>query len=185
MFDPVAAAATAADHAVASLLQSEKLNRMAAAISRDADSVGPGEVIRGVVETAFGESEPALAEESAAIQEVVVRRLSELAASSTAAVTVRAAAEAALQSLPGEGGVGEYLSRAAARWLDRSAPGVEEARPAPDLGRRCGRVDDRLAHGRDRHDRAERSARGRVRTRRLRPRNRAGGEAAILSRRAN
>jgi hypothetical protein len=133
-FDPVGAAAAAADLAVASLLQPERLNRLAAASAREAAALGPAEVLAGVVETAFAEGEPRLAGERAAIQEIVVRRLAELAADSGAAVTVRAAAEEALQNLPGDDSdVAGYLARAAERWLERTTAGIDEARPAPEL----------------------------------------------------
>ena len=133
MFDPVAAAATAADLAVTSLLQPERLNRLAAASARSAEAVGVDEVLTGVVETAFAPAGAEHSGERAAIQEIVVRRLAELAADSRAAVTVRAAAEAALEALPGEADpVGAYLERAAERWLERTESGAAEARPAPE-----------------------------------------------------
>ncbi|MDH3524867.1 MAG: hypothetical protein OES32_14890, partial [Acidobacteriota bacterium] len=127
------AAATAADLAVGGLLQPERLNRMAELAARDGEALGPAEVLAGLVATAFGAAGPGLEEVSAAIREVVVRRLAALAGDPRAAVTVRALAEETLRGLPPDGGAtGAYLARAAERWLERTAPPAAEPAAAPE-----------------------------------------------------
>ncbi|MCZ6507675.1 MAG: zinc-dependent metalloprotease [Acidobacteria bacterium] len=127
VFDPVAAAATAAQMVVSSLLQPQRLNRVAELASRHGDQPAVDEILTAVVDSAFAPGEPALAPIAAAIQEVVVRGLVQLAGEEQASVWVRAAAEKALTDLPAEG----YLGRAAVRWLERSLEVEETASAAP------------------------------------------------------
>ncbi|HVT59266.1 MAG TPA: zinc-dependent metalloprotease [Thermoanaerobaculia bacterium] len=150
-FDPLAAAATAADLAVRGLLQPQRAARLVDFHRRDPSLPGFEEVADALVAAGFaassagGERE---AELRRLVQWVVVRGLLDLAADHTAAVGVRARAEARLTALrrdlerprPGaRGRAGEagdraqrlFLAREIARYLERRQNEMEGASEAP------------------------------------------------------
>ena len=98
-FDPLSAAAVAANMAVSALLQPERAARLVDFHARDAANPDFDEVIGAVVRRAFGVA-PAAAPQSAldrTIQNVVVTDLIELAANQGAAFQVRAGARLGLR----------------------------------------------------------------------------------------
>lgn len=133
LFDPVAAAAVAADLAIAAVLEPARLNRVADA-ENSPGALTVGEILAGIVETTFAPSGEQLASVASGVQEVAVARLAALAADERAAVTVRAAAEVALGTLPAgaSGSVAEYLRRSAARWLERTVAATIAPHSAPE-----------------------------------------------------
>jgi len=134
-FDPVAAAATAADFAVGSVLQPERLNRVAAFAAGDTERLTVNEIIEAVVATAFADSGATLAPVASAIQEVVVEHLASLAGSERASVEVRESSERALESLSqqAQGDAPSYLARRARRTLERAVSIESEPASAPEL----------------------------------------------------
>ncbi len=133
LFDAVGAAATAADMAVDALTVPARLNRVAHYHALDAEMPSVKEVLEAVVATAF-ESSGAPLPVTAAVQEVVVAALIELAQSESASLVVRAATERTLEQLAGAGiaAVAPTLRRTIEQWLDRPAPSRTPTIPAPD-----------------------------------------------------
>jgi hypothetical protein len=100
-FDPVAAAAAAADHTVRLLLDAQRLARLAQYQAADRDLPGPAEVLDAVLEATWGaERQPGLtAEAQRAVDHVALYRVMALAANTSAAPQVRAVASLKLEEL--------------------------------------------------------------------------------------
>jgi hypothetical protein len=158
MFDALGAAATLADHAIGTLLPSERLARLVDFHRRDPALPGVEDVLEGITRHAFASPPPAsprLREIRRSVQAVTVRRLL-LAAAAPQAPAVRAALESSLRrlatELPRGGGGGdpadrafrELLARDIERWLARptaaptgalAAPGAPpDLPPGPPIG---------------------------------------------------
>lgn len=102
VFDPLAAAATAADMTLGLLLQPQRAARLVDLHRRDAALPGLEEVLAAIVETAFGGAAPAgerLAEVRRAVQGSAVHALLALARDPEASPAVAARVEAALGGL--------------------------------------------------------------------------------------
>jgi hypothetical protein len=102
LFDPLAAASTAADQAVSALLEPARAARLVDFHRRDASLLGLEEVVGAVVEKAFSRGStqtPRHREIARAVEAVVVRRLLALAASPTAPPGVASRVEARLSAL--------------------------------------------------------------------------------------
>lgn len=100
IFDPLGAAATAADFAIADLLAPERAARLIDQHRRDPALPGLEEVIEKIVARSFsGGATPRLAEIRRTVETVAVRRLIGLAGNPSATSGVRARAEAALANL--------------------------------------------------------------------------------------
>jgi len=102
-FDPLAAAAAAADLAVDGLLQPERATRLIDQHRRDPQLPGLEEVVGALVERTFGAAPASgrLAELRRVVQWVAVRRLIGLAAEPRAPAAVRARVEGTLRELGG------------------------------------------------------------------------------------
>jgi len=135
VFDPVAAAATAADLTVSLLLHPARLNRIAEFSSQDPSMPGVSDILDATVATAFASVDARKAGVASAIQEVLARRLVTLAGDSRASVAVRAAAEMAVHGFSSMNGdpVAGYLAASAERWLERGFDAHPVADPAPDI----------------------------------------------------
>lgn len=151
IFDPLGAAATAADFAIGDLLAPERAARLVDQHRRDPGLPGLEEVIDKIVAASFsGGASPRLAEIRRTVESVAVARLIGLAANPTATPGVRARAEAALADLarrPVSGGepaeeratfahlvreIERYFRRAEA--LDRPGDPVPEIPPGQPIG---------------------------------------------------
>jgi hypothetical protein len=102
LFDPLAAAATAADLVVSGLTQPERLARVADFHRRDATQPSLEEVLGALVDAAFPakpEATPRLAEIGRVVQRVTVDHLVALASSEDTAYPVKVRAEAELRDL--------------------------------------------------------------------------------------
>ncbi len=144
-FDPLGAAATAADMAVSMLLQPERAARLVNFHHRDPSLPGFADVLDALLGSTFatrpGEAGRAL-EIRRAVRGVVVDALIALASNPEAALPVRVEAEAALRAAaarlaggtPGTGpGPHErYLASRIDRFLDRPAPVEAQGARAPD-----------------------------------------------------
>jgi hypothetical protein len=145
-FDPLSAAATAADMAVQGLLVPERAARLVDFHRRDPALPGLEEVLDGLVEKSFGGSgtkSPRHAELRRAVQWVVVRRLVGLSNNPEAAPGVRARVDAELAELrvnlgmrgalgdQAEGAHRTFLAREIERYLDRRAQEDPAKRPEP------------------------------------------------------
>ena len=158
MFDALGMAGTLADHALATLLASERLARLADFHRRDADMPGPREVIDAITRRVFagplladpslrgGRKAPPqqaqrLREVRRAVQAAAVRRLL-LAAGSPQTPAVRAELESALRVLatqlggivrgePADQRLASMLARDIERWLERPATPATGALAAP------------------------------------------------------
>jgi hypothetical protein len=138
-FDPLAAAATAADIAIAALLDPHRAARLVQHHAESADVPSLAEVLRTVVARAFlpepaGEMPAAVQRE---VQRVVVERLRALAENAPA-LEVRAEAEGALRRLADElrtpaGHVRHrmLLRREIERFLSRPYPDAKPTEPDP------------------------------------------------------
>jgi len=163
VFDPVSAAATAADMAVRLLLRPERTARLVDFHRRDASLPGLEEVLSAMEDKAFGGAAPRpdrLAELRRAVQWVVVRRLIGLSSDPQAAPGVRSRVDAELQSLArtlgraagddAEGAHRAFLAREIGRYLDRQGQG-DPARlpepPAPPPGQPIGMMDPGFLDG--------------------------------------
>ena len=147
LFDPLAAATTAAELAVSGLLQRERAARLVDQNRRDPGLPGLEEVLSSLVEETFAAAEeatPRRREIARAVQALVARRIGDLAADEESSAAVRARAEAALAALaerlqgaPGEGAEAAhraFLRREIDRRLERPLPAAPPAgaeRPAP------------------------------------------------------
>ena len=135
-FDALGAAATLTDHAVASLLASERLARLVDFHRRDPAMPGVEDVLDAIIRRVFPANPPAaprLREVRRSTQAAVVRRLL-LAAAAPQVPQVRAALDAAMGRLAGDlarearGGepadqaLRALLARDIQRWLARPAP---------------------------------------------------------------
>jgi len=141
VFDPLAAAATAAGLAVEALLHPERAARLVDQHRRHPDLPGLDEVLDRLAAVAFrGGGDPRRAEIARAVQTVAVRGVLDLAARDDASPAVRARAEAALADLaarlradPGRGEAERahraWLARGVERWLAREVD--DPARPLP------------------------------------------------------
>jgi hypothetical protein len=153
VFDPVAAATTAADLTVSALLQPERAARALAAEARDPANVGLGDVLDALMAATWGRPAPAAAERAAiaaAVQSLVVQRVMDLAANPGAAPAVRAEASDALRTLrtrlaAGRAGLGTPRAHRDAtveditRFLQRpDAPQQRTPVPAPPPGEPIG-----------------------------------------------
>jgi hypothetical protein len=157
-FDPLGAAASAADMAVSLLLQPERAARLVDFHRRDAKLPGLEDVLDGLTGTAFsgGKNETARqAELRRTVQWVVVRRMMELSANAQASPGVRARVDARLAALVRDLGTKPagardeideevsqraFLAREIGRYLDRrptdaAAPvAAPEAPPGQPIG---------------------------------------------------
>jgi len=142
-FDPLAAAATAADLVLRGILQPERCARLVDHQRRDPALPGLEEVLQAVIERVFGDAEGAPRQEEIArtVQRVMVRRLIALASAPEASPAVVSRAEGALEALrevllerwsddTSHGFHLAYLVRAIERHLDRPAPARQEGEPA-------------------------------------------------------
>ncbi|HEX6203000.1 MAG TPA: hypothetical protein VF100_08355, partial [Thermoanaerobaculia bacterium] len=146
VFDPLAAAATAAGLAVDALLHPQRAARLVDQHRRHPELPGLAEVLDGLVEAAFTPAEsPRRAEVARSVQTVAGRGLLDLAAdpaaSPAASPAVRARTEAALSRLvdtlhtgtatsPADAAHRAWLARSIDRWLTRQHE--EEAPPLPE-----------------------------------------------------
>lgn len=144
-FDPLAAAATAADLVLRALLQPERAARIVDQHRRNAAAPDFDEVLETVATALFADTaliEPRLAELARVTQRVFVDRLLELSASSHAAPWVRSRADVALADLlqrlekavPIDGAERAHLSAISAevgRYLARPFGAPPAARVAP------------------------------------------------------
>ncbi len=144
IFDPLGAAATAADFAIGALLAPERAARLVDQHRRDPAQLGLDEVIEKIVSASFsGGSSPRLAEIRRTVEAVAVRRLIALAANPAATPGVRARVEAALSSLARrpisgaepaeERATFAHLVREIERFFSRAAVLDKPADPVPDL----------------------------------------------------
>lgn len=150
-FDPLGAAAAAADMAVQGLLQPERAARLVDFHRRDPQLPGLDEVLDALVEAAFASGAKDTARQAElrrTVQWVVVRRLMDLSADAGASPGVRARVDARLAALARRPGATaakatakaspaddaavyrEFLAREIGRYLDRRAQEAA-ARPAP------------------------------------------------------
>jgi hypothetical protein len=142
VFDPLAAAASAAGLTVEALLQPQRAARLVDQHRRDRDLPGLTEVLDRLVAAAFtpGTREPRRAEVARTVQTVVVEGLVDLARGEASSPAVRARAEAALAGLsadlrasPGADPAARahraWLAASIDRWLGRGRD--EEAPPLP------------------------------------------------------
>lgn len=162
-FDPVAAAATAADMAVGLLLRPERAERLVDFNRRDSSLPGFEEVLTALEEKAFGggAGSPRLAEIRRAVQWVVVRRLIGLAADPQASPGVRGRAEEEMRGIAGKlvrRGSDDFatsahlafLSREIGRHLERRIqedPAKRPEPPAPPPGQPIGMGEASLVEG--------------------------------------
>jgi hypothetical protein len=145
-FDPLAAAATAADMAVRLLLRPERVARLVDFHRRDASLPGLEEVLKALETKAFGGGAASgtgrLAEIRRAVQWVVVRRLIDLSSDAQASSGVRARVDEELRALAGklvrEGSDPvedqahlAFLSAEIRRHLERRAQDDPAKRPEP------------------------------------------------------
>jgi hypothetical protein len=143
-FDPVSAAASAADMAVQGLLRPERAARLVDFHRRDPSLPGLEEVVDALVEVSFGGAapkNPRHAELRRTVQWVVARRLIGLSGDSQASPGVRSRADAALRSLqkrlaPAAGEDAEaahraFLAREIERYLERGEQMPAGQRPVP------------------------------------------------------
>jgi hypothetical protein len=153
-FDALGAAASAAEHALGTLLPAERLARLADVHRRDATMPGVEEVLDAIVSRVFAGAPPASPRLRAirrAVQAVTVRRLLTAAAESRQAPPARAALEATLRALAGtlrrDARAGDRADRELRallagdieRWLARPAgatlpPAAPELPPGPPIG---------------------------------------------------
>jgi hypothetical protein len=142
VFDPLEAAATAADMAVRALLQPERAGRMVDFHRRDPSLPGFEEVLKALVGQTFGggPDKPRQAELRHTSQDVLVRRLIRLSADPNASPGVRARVDAQLESLrkrlhaAGAAGTGTteeapqraFLAAEIGRYLDRKTENPEK-----------------------------------------------------------
>ena len=145
-FDPLAAAATAADMAVQGLLQPERAVRLVDFHRRDASLPGLEEVLDALVEKTFGGAGPKeerRAELRRVTQYVVTRRMIDLASLPNSPAAVRSRVDGRLEALrrrltagpKGPEGDADavhraFLAREISRYLERSEP-APVGRPAP------------------------------------------------------
>ncbi len=170
-FDPLAAAETAADLALAGLLQRERAARLVDFHRRDPALPGLEEVLAALVEAAFGPApaaaragtaaappDPRRAELARAVQRVAVARMIGLAADPEAGAAVASRVEWTLAALaerlagaagesPAERAHRAHLGREIGRHLARPAAPAGAPRPAPEPppGPPIGSPPDRLA----------------------------------------
>jgi hypothetical protein len=144
VFDPLAAAATAARLTVENLLHPERAARLVDQHRRHRDLPGLGEVLDRLVSTAFATNPagPRHAEIARTVQTVTVEALLDLAGDDASSPAVRARAEAVLSDLaaalwqdPGADGAAQahrtWLARSIDRWLTRQRPDTTPVVPAP------------------------------------------------------
>lgn len=144
VFDPLAAAATAARLAVDALLHPARAARLVDQHRRHANLPGLAEVLDRLVATAFAATtaDPRHAELARTVQSVTVEGLLGLAGREASSPAVRAGAEAALAGLaatlrasPGadaaERAHRAWLARSIDRWLTRSRPDAGPPVPPP------------------------------------------------------
>jgi hypothetical protein len=125
-FDPLAAAATAADLAVDGLLQPERAERLVDFHRRDAKLPGLEEVLQALVERSFGgevQETERQAELRRVVQWVVVRRLIGLADDHDSSAAVRSRVEGTLRALRGR--------------LNPGAAGAPAAASDPEVSQRA------------------------------------------------
>jgi hypothetical protein len=143
-FDPVAAAATAADMAVQGLLQPERSARLVDFHRRDPSLPGLEEVLGALVEASFGgaaSKDPRHAELRRTVQWVVARRLIGLSGAPKASPGVRSRVDATLQALrkrlasaageDAEAAHRAFLAREIERYLERGEEMPAGQRPVP------------------------------------------------------
>lgn len=140
IFDPLAAAATAADLSVGALLRPERGGRLVDQHRRDPGLLSLEEVLDRLIASVFAEPpDGRTAEISRAVQGVVVARLIDLAAAANATPGVTARAEAALTGLADRlaGETRDAVARAHRRALGReiarflSRPATAAPAPTP------------------------------------------------------
>ena len=144
VFDPLAAASTAADLAVDALLHPQRAARLVDQHRRHPELPGLDEVLDRLTAAAFrgGAADPRRAEIARAVQAVAVRGVLDLAAREEASPAVRARAEAALATLaarlrtdPGPDEADRahraWLARAVDRWLARQLEVAPPNLPSP------------------------------------------------------
>jgi len=142
VFDPLAAAATAAGLAVDALLHPARAARLVDQHRRHPDLPGLEEVLDRLAAATFrgGAGDPRRAELARTVQSVAVRGILDLAARDDASPAVRARAEAALAGLaarlhadpgldPADRAHRAWLARAVERWLGRQTD--DPSRPLP------------------------------------------------------
>lgn len=144
-FDPISAAATAADMAVRLLLRPERAGRLVDFHRRDPSLPGLEEVLQAMETKAFGgggSGAGRLGEIRRAVQWVVVQRLIGLASDPQASPGVRARVEEELRTIAGglvrhgsdpveERAHLAFLSGEISRYLDRRGPPEPAKRPEP------------------------------------------------------
>jgi hypothetical protein len=163
-FDPISAAATAADMAVRLLLRPERAARLVDFHRRDPSLPGFEEVLKALEDKAFGGSGSGrLAEIRRAVQWVVVRRLIGLSSDPQASPGVRARVDEELRTLSGklarhgsdpfeERAHLAFLSAEIQRYLDRRAqedPAKRPEPPPPPPGQPIGMPDPAFLDGLD------------------------------------
>ena len=139
IFDPIAAATTAADLAMSALLQHERAARLVDFHARDGEYPGFEEVVDALLARTWRARPPADSHAAATLQAVerlVVTRLMDLAADASAAPQVRAIATEALRQLADSLDVAtsahERTARDDIRWfLDRPNRTYESTPPLP------------------------------------------------------
>lgn len=145
-FDPLSAAGTAADMAIAALLQPERASRLVDFHRRDAALPGLEEVVDGIVDHAFGGPaalSPRLAEVRRTVGWVAVHRLIDLAADKDAAPGVQVRMDGALRKLRdrlAKGGAAAddpesqsraFLAKEIGRYLERPETYARAKAPQP------------------------------------------------------
>jgi hypothetical protein len=138
-FDPLGAAAIAADVTVTALLQRERAARTIEQHGREAAIPGFGEVVAALVQRTWGGTRPADGYGQAvqeAVQDVVVQRLIDLAADAQASAQVRAEASAGLRRVKTVAATMATAHAAAARddiarFLARPADAFKKTDPLP------------------------------------------------------
>ncbi|HEX2163010.1 MAG TPA: zinc-dependent metalloprotease, partial [Thermoanaerobaculia bacterium] len=143
VFDPLAAAASAAGLAVDALLHPERAARLVDQHRRRSELPGLDEVVDGLLAAAFAPAAgPRRAEIARTVQTVAVEGLLALAGDEDASPAVRARAEAALAGLvdelhtgtaatPADAAHRAWLARAVDRWLTRGRDDDAPPLPAP------------------------------------------------------
>ena len=142
VFDPLSAAAAAADMAVQGLLRPERAARLVDFHRRDPKLPGLEDVLGGMIDKAFGGAVPANARHAElrrVVQWVVVRRMVGLSANPAASPGTRARVDAELRALR------QKLAAGAKGTKAEDAEGAQRAFLADEIGRYLDRPEMRAA----------------------------------------
>jgi len=145
LFDPGAAAETAADLALGALLDPARAERLVQMNARDPNSPGLGEVMNAIEQKAFADAAPRRADIARRVQARFVAALIDLA-DADVSPSVRAQARGRLAGLAANHAAGAasdrpddpdaahrgYLADTIAAYLDRPAPAAAPTAPGPD-----------------------------------------------------